>query len=148
MINIYRHTLTPKSSIGSLYFDNVFLCNTLEDPVRDGADMVLQKEEKIYGQTAIPRGCYEVTLGNFHKRGVLLPMLKKVPLYEGIYFHGGNKAEDSLGCIIVGMYDPKVPDFVSSSQDVLKKSFVPKVLDALKRGKLLCTITHGERQAA
>ena len=44
-------------TIGRLYVDGEYFCDTLEDKVRD-----LTRETKVYGKTAIPEGTYEVTL--------------------------------------------------------------------------------------
>jgi len=83
-IDLVRHVFTPRSTIGSLYVDGKFECYTLEDVVRLG--------EKVYGETAIPEGTYEVqiTFSNRFKRD--LPLLLKVPGFEGVRIHPGNFA--------------------------------------------------------
>lgn len=97
----------PKYTIGRLYVNNIYLCDTLEDKVRD-----LTKEPKIYGETAIPAGTYEVDMNTVSpkfknrswakKWGGIVPRLKNVPYFEGVLIHVGNQASDSLGCILVG----------------------------------------------
>lgn len=88
----------------------VRLCDTCEDRVRD-----LPNEPKVYSQTAIPCGTYDITMNvkspkfsNYAKYpwaeefGGYLPRLLNVPYFEGILIHVGNKAEHSAGCILVG----------------------------------------------
>lgn len=94
-------------TIGHLYINNKYFCDTLEDKVRN-----LKKEPKIYGKTAIPEGEYEIDMNtispkfknrNWAKKwGGVVPRLKNVPYFEGVLIHVGNSAEDSLGCILVG----------------------------------------------
>ena len=68
---------------------------TLEDVVRKAG------AAKVPGQTAIPAGRYKLvtTFSPKFGRGVL--MLENVPGFERIYFHGGNTAKDTEGCILV-----------------------------------------------
>lgn len=91
--------LWPKDSytVGRLYVDGELFCNTLEDKVRD-----IEKEGKVYGETAIPYGEYEVVFNYSPKFKRNLPRLLNVPHFEGILIHPGNTAKDSLGCILVG----------------------------------------------
>ena len=109
--------IAKKSSytIGKLYIDGVYQCDTLEDTDRGlTQDMPLSeiKENKIKGVTAIPSGTYDITLNvvspKYSKRsqyksiGGKLPRLLNVPGYEGVLIHIGNTAQDSEGCILVG----------------------------------------------
>lgn len=89
----------PKATytIGILYINGKRFCETLEDKIRD-----LSKEEKIYGETAIPAGRYRVVYNYSPKFKRNLPRLLNVPHFEGILIHPGNTAEDSAGCILVG----------------------------------------------
>lgn len=84
-------------TIGRLYVDDKYFCNTLEDTVRD-----LSKEKKIPGKTAIPYGEYKVVFNWSPKFGRNLPRLLNVPAFDGILIHPGNTANDSAGCILVG----------------------------------------------
>lgn len=101
-----RFALKPTYTIGNFfidYEDNDKLgwehcCETLEDKVRD-----LTKEVKVFGETAIPAGIYKIniTYSNRFKRD--LPLLLNVPQFDGIRIHPGNTAEDTHGCILVGI---------------------------------------------
>lgn len=102
-------------TIGKLYVDGDYFCDTLEDVDRGlSSDMPLSEinEKKVYGKTAIPTGTYKVVMNvvspKFKDRAWAkpwdgkLPRLENVPGYEGVLIHVGNKAEDTLGCILVG----------------------------------------------
>ena len=91
-------------SIGKLYIDGIYFCDTLEDTVRDinHNGKFDNGEVKVYGKTAIPFGKYSVVYTYSPKFKRKLPLLLNVPQFEGIRIHPGNTAEDSLGCILVG----------------------------------------------
>lgn len=121
-------------TIGSLYVDNVFFCDTLEDVDRELLkSMPLDeiKTKKVQHKTAIPRGEYEVTLKvkspKFSQKEQYkfcdgyLPRLKDVPGFDGILIHIGNKPEHSSGCILVG--DNKVKGQVINSTAIFKKLY-------------------------
>lgn len=97
----------PKYTIGKLYIDNQYVCDTLEDTDRgleqkDSLELITKMKQTYPGKTAIPSGTYsiEYTYSNKFKR--LLPLLIDVPGFEGIRIHPGNTSEDTLGCILPG----------------------------------------------
>ena len=96
-LHIYRHTYNTKvdrNIIGDLFIDGVFFCHTLEDEKRaDGL--------KVYGETAIPSGTYNVILSVSNRFKRLMPLLLDVPMFRGIRIHGGNTSKDSHGCPLV-----------------------------------------------
>ena len=102
-------------TIGNLYVDGVFFCNTLEDTDRgltQSMELSELKARKIHGKTAIPSGTYRVVLNEQSPRfkekssyafcNGYLPRLKDVPAYEGVLIHIGNYPRDTEGCILVG----------------------------------------------
>ena len=97
-LRVERLWKKPAYTVGRLFVDGKFFCNTLEDTVRD-----LSNEKKVYGKTAIPYGEYKVVYNWSPKFGRNLPRLLNVPAFEGILIHPGNTADDSAGCILVGM---------------------------------------------
>ena len=109
-------------TIGKLYIDGVYFCDTLEDAVRD---------EKISNQTAIPEGTYRVVLHykspKYSKKkaydwcGGRLPRLLNVPNYDGILIHAGNTIKDTSGCILVG--ENKEVGMVLNSMSTLKRLY-------------------------
>jgi hypothetical protein len=112
--------------------DNHYFSDTLEDVVRDlnkDGDLNDAGEGKVYGKTAIPYGRYEITMKvqspKYSQRASYawckgyLPRLLNVPHFEGILMHGGNSAEDSSGCLLVG--ENKVKGQVINSMATLKR---------------------------
>ena len=125
-LKLKRTALRDTYTIGKLSVDNHYFCDTCEDKVRD-----LSKEVKVYGKTAIPYGRYEITMKvqspKYSQRASYawckgyLPRLLNVPHFEGILMHGGNSAEDSCGCLLVG--ENKVKGKVINSMETLKRLY-------------------------
>lgn len=105
-------------TIGKLYINGEYFCDTLEDMDRrlnQTDDLSVIYSLKVYGKTAIPKGTYKITLdvvspkfsapkyadsyGNIQGK---LPRLLDVPGFEGILIHIGNSHTDTDGCILVG----------------------------------------------
>lgn len=92
-------------TIGKLYIDDVYFCDTLEDKDRNlHQGMLLNdiKRIKVMHQTAIPTGTYKVIVNMSPKFKRLLPRLQNVPAFDGILIHRGNTDKDTSGCILVG----------------------------------------------
>jgi hypothetical protein len=102
-------------TIGHLYIDGVYFCDTIEDTdrgLRQSLPESVNRSKKRFGATAIPTGRYQVTLGvkspKFSKKkqydfcGGYLPRLINVPAFEGVLIHIGNTANDTDGCLLVG----------------------------------------------
>ena len=114
-LKLKRIALKKEYTIGRLYIDGKYFCDTLEDTVRDlnKNGKFVNGEKKIAGLTAIPYGKYEVTLKVRSPRyskiqkymdfcGGYMPRLLKVLDFEGILMHPGTTAKDSAGCILIG----------------------------------------------
>lgn len=86
-------------TIGKLYIDGIYFCDTLEDTVRIKDCNCIYK---IYGETAIPEGEYDIKIIE-RSNGILTPMLINVPCFNGILIHSGNDEDDTEGCILVGI---------------------------------------------
>lgn len=97
-IQVIRHTLNSKYTIGRMYLDGKYFCDTLEDPVR----RLKTAKDKVAGDTAIPAGTYTVTMTVSPRFKRVLPRLHNVPFFEGVLIHRGNTAKDTEGCILVG----------------------------------------------
>lgn len=114
-ILLKRIAKLPSYTIGKLYIDDRYICDTLEDTDRALTQSMSIEEirsKKVYGKTAIPLGTYKISLDvvsqKFKDRSWArpyngkIPRLLNVPGYEGVLIHPGNKPEDTLGCILVG----------------------------------------------
>lgn len=110
ILSLERIFKCPEYTIGKLYVDGHYFCDTLEDPVRplpsSCPDTARGKPctcvEKVYARTAIPAGEYRVSMEHSTRFGRRLPLLHRVPHFLGILLHPGNDADDSAGCILVG----------------------------------------------
>jgi hypothetical protein len=103
-LTLKRIALRPTYTIGKLYIDDVYFCDTIEDTVRD-----LNKngkfdngEKKVYSKTAIPYGTYEIKWTYSPRFKKYTPQLMNVPSFEGIRIHAGNTSADTEGCLILG----------------------------------------------
>lgn len=132
-IKVKRIYRGPEYTIGHLYVNDVYVCDTLEDRDR-GLDYRMSlskiKAKKIAGKTAIPTGIYRMTLDvkspkfgskAFYKEVCdgYLPRLIGVPGYDGVLIHVGNTQNDTDGCILVG-YN-KVKGQIIDSRNAFKK---------------------------
>ncbi len=127
---VRRKEFTERSTIGELYVDGALHCYTLEDKVRpDGT--------KIYGETAIPFGRYEVLVSFSEHFKKDMPLLVNVPNFDGVRIHGGNTAADTLGCILVGRL--KGEDRISDCKPVFD-SLLEKIKLAIPSKKCFITI--------
>ena len=122
-----RDFFTTESTTGVLSIDGDFQCFILED-----VDRKLETGgKKIYGQTAIPRGIYPVSISYSPRFRKPLPLLSGVPGFEGIRIHSGNTAADTEGCLIVGA--SRTLNRVKTSRDAFSRLFA-KIKAALDGG--------------
>lgn len=115
-IKIERKWKKSTYTIGRLYVNGVYFCNTLEDKdrgLKSTDSLSIIKSKKVYGETAIPSGTYEIMMNVVSPKykavkwikdlcGGKMPRLKGIPGFDGILIHTGNSALDSYGCILVG----------------------------------------------
>lgn len=121
-LKLQRLYFKPEYTIGKLYLNDVYFCDTLEDTYRD-----LTKEPKVYGMTCIPFGTYKVVLSYSEKFKQVLPELVDVPLFKDIKIHAGNFPRDTDGCIIVG-YNTIKGGVVNSKETIVK--LIEKIKDS------------------
>lgn len=139
-------------TIGKLFINNVFFCNTLEDKDRgltSAMSIVKLKAIKKAAITAIPSGTYNVRMDIVSPKysskewyvkncnGARMPRLENVPGYVGVLIHPGNTAEETEGCILVGKND--VVGKVTKSKDYFLQLY-NKIYTAYKKGEKI-TIT-------
>lgn len=116
-----RNNGATDCTFGKLYINDVFECYTLED---------VERENKVYGKTAIPVGNYRVvvTMSNRFKRS--LPLLLDVPNFSGVRIHPGNTSADTEGCILVGDKVDIRSNYLGQSRVAFNRIFT-KIEDAL-----------------
>ena len=121
-------------TIGRLYVDGNYCCDTIEDRDRglsQSLPVSVNIAKKRKGMTAIPTGRYRVTLEVKSPRfskfksyawcDGYLPRLINVPAFDGILIHAGNTAANTDGCLLVG--ENKVVGKVLNSMDTLKRLY-------------------------
>ena len=103
---IIRDTFTEESTIGELYLNGEWLCDTLELPYRDNQRSI----------SCIPAGQYKVRLRTAKEsstRNYLHLLVEDVKDRKYILVHIGNFPKDTRGCILVG---------IGREQDLVKNS--------------------------
>lgn len=130
-----RRYKSPLYTIGSLYINNNYFSDTIEDTVRDynkDGDLEDAGETKIFGETAIPYGTYKVELTMSPKFKRILPLVKNVRHFTGIRIHRGNTAGDSHGCILPGENKEKGRVLFSTKYEM---KLIERILGAVKNGE-------------
>jgi hypothetical protein len=127
-----RKFLGAEYTIGSLYIDSEYFCDTLEDKDRELTQTMSLDEIrriKIPHETAIPTGVCKVVVNMLRAKKCMLPRLLDVSGFSGILIHRRNTKNDSSGCILVGenkvngkvinstMYEKRFVEILSSSNE-------------------------------
>lgn len=125
-MNIILNRIAKKAkyTIGKLYINDKYFCDTLEDTDRGLTQSMTEQQigsKKVYGETAIPTGTYRIIISYSNKFKKQMPLLLNVPGFAGIRIHSGNTEKDSLGCILVGKN--KAVGKVLESRDTYSKLF-------------------------
>lgn len=133
-LELKRIARKPTYTIGHLYIDGTYFCDTIEDTDRDlNRNGIFDgPERKIPSETAIPNGTYEITMKVTSPKFSLkadykwwpqarLPRLLNVPHFEGILIHAGSTERSSAGCIIVGCNT--IVGRVTQSMETCKKLY-------------------------
>lgn len=136
-LTLIRDLKTNRFSAGELHINGQFQCWTLED-----ADRGLNASDcsgKVYGETAIPVGRYEVVISFSNRFQKYMPLLLSVPCFEGIRIHSGNRPADTEGCILVGR-ERSAGGTVSQSR-VAFSELMAKLKKVEKKEKIFIEIT-------
>lgn len=139
-ITVKRVAKKEAYTIGKLYIDGKYFCDTLEDRDRGLAQsMPLSeiKKIKVKHQTAIPTGTYQVAWNYSPKYRRMMPQILNVPGFEGVRIHSGNSQQDTSGCILLGKNS--VVGKVLNSRVTINK-FYPLIKEACKNNKVTITI--------
>ena len=138
-LELKRIALKPNYTIGKLFINGTYYCDTIEDKVID-----LNKNgkfddglSKVMHQTAIPYGTFKVVVNYSPKFKRELPRLLDVPYFEVILIHNGNDQNSSSGCIIIG--ENKTVGKVTNSTFYMN-NLTARIKDAQNKGETI-TIT-------
>lgn len=114
-IKVKRKWKKEAYTIGKMYINGEYICDTLEDKDRGLTSNMSVAQicgVKVHGETAIPTGRYLVDMKTVSPRfggraqyqfcKGRLPRLCNTPGYQGVLIHIGNTAKDTDGCILVG----------------------------------------------
>lgn len=85
--------------------NNKILCDTLEDRIRDingDGDLDDKDEDKVYGETAIPYGTYDLEVTYSPTFDMDMVLIKGVKDFTGVRFHWGSTVKNTYGCVLVG----------------------------------------------
>lgn len=135
-LHVIRTTFTDQSSVGELHINGKFYCFTLEDVDRDlRAEMPLAdiRAHKLFAQTAVPTGSYEVILNWSDRFKKQLPLLLRVPGWEGVRIHSGNFPHQTEGCILLGK--TKLDNMVGVSNKTFE-AFMVEIRKAARKEKI------------
>ena len=138
-LTLKRIALRQTYTIGKLYIDDVYFCDTIEDTVRDinKNGKFDNGEKKVHSKTAIPYGTYEIKWTYSPRFKKYTPQLMNVPSFEGIRIHAGNTSADTEGCLIIG--ENKQVGKVLNSRATINK-FYPIIKKACSKGKVTIEI--------
>lgn len=89
MLVLKRIFQNDKYTIGKLYLNDTYLCDTLEPP-------------KYVNHPCIEKGTYRIGYQYSNKFGRNMPFLLNVNGRVGIMIHPGNYPKDTQGCILLG----------------------------------------------
>lgn len=119
-LKIIREYKGDTYTIGRMYINGQYFCDTLEDKdrgLKQTTPLLEIKKIKVQHETAIPTGKYKIVINTSPKFGRILPRLLNVPGFNGILIHRGNTDKDSSGCILVGENKVKGKVINSSSYE-------------------------------
>jgi len=137
-LTLKRIARRAEYTIGRLYIDGRYFCDTLED-----YDRLHFGGIKVAGRTAIPAGTYQLNFTYSPRFGRkepyhtlsngLLPIVVNVPQFSGVRIHIGNSASDTEGCILVGRN--REVGRVLQSRDTYTALIRDYIKPAFKRGE-------------
>jgi hypothetical protein len=144
-LTLERRFLGDDYTVGSLYINSEYFCDTFEDVDRGLSQSMTPveiKEMTIPHKTAIPTGVYTVIVNMSHKKR-MLPKLPDVPGFSGILIHKSNTKSDSSGCILVGESKEKGKIFNSTLYEKLLVEILTKTQETGE--KITIRIMYDER---
>lgn len=142
ILTLTRTQSTSHETLGQLYLDQELFCDTIEPP---------SQPNTIHPKGCISEGWYEINITHSPKFKRLLPILRRVPNFEGIRIHAGNNCHHTAGCILVGerewrrSNDQKIQPILVQSRKT-ETILVEQLLNAQKKHETIyihiTTATH------
>ena len=146
-IEVIRQHFSEICTIGELKIagDDILLY-TLEDCDRrlsqtDSIEDI--KKMKVFGQTCIPYGRYEVAMTYSDRFKQVMPLLLNVKGFEGIRIHAGNTSADTIGCVLVGYGKDVLNNKIVQSRSAIAELYM-LINEAIKKEKVFITIKKQE----
>ena len=124
LIEVKRLYKKADYTIGKMYINGEYICDTLEDTDRGLTSIMTLseiKEVKEYGCTAIPTGRYPIAYTYSARFKKHLPLLLNVPAFEGVRIHPFNTSKETEGCIGPGICDNPDKDWIRDSSKTFAK---------------------------
>jgi hypothetical protein len=136
-LNLKRIQKAGAYTEGKLYIDGKYFCDTLEDTERP----LNTVNDKVYSETAIPAGTYEVQRYMSPKFQQYMPLLLNVPYFSGILIHSGTNPGHTAGCILVG---EKLSDgrLNGNTTQKISKDLRERIFAAIDSGKKVTIAIH------
>lgn len=104
-LKLIRNKSNKEYTEGKFYIDGAYFCDTLEDKdrgLKQSMSVSEIKKLKVYGETCIPYGTYDVVLSYSPKFKKIMPEVLKVKGFTGIRIHNGSYTYHTYGCPLVG----------------------------------------------
>lgn len=151
-IKVYRAFKKDSYTIGKLFINDVYFCDTCEDKDRGlKQDMTESniKTLKVYGQTAIPTGEYSIKMTYSPKFAKTswgkkydgkVPQIVNVKGFDGIRIHPGSNELQTSGCILLG--ENKQKGKVLNSTSFYYKLLDMYIIPAIKNGESIKLIIY------
>lgn len=133
-ITVKRRKPENGCTISEVFVNGIKQCYMLEDVVRPSG-------QKVFGETAIPAGTYQVANTYSPRFGKYLPLLLNVPGFAGVRIHPGNYAKDTEGCLLPGTAIAPGNAMVTNSRVAFEALFA-KIKVAEKKERITLTITN------
>ncbi len=146
IIEVKRFYDNNESTLGLISIDGQFECFSLEDTFR---------MNKVAGKSRIPAGVYPLVLreaGGMHNRykkrfprfhkGML--WIKNIPNFKFVYFHIGNRHQNTKGCVLTANMALKNGTVLQSTDAYTE--FYKKVCDGVINGKWSYVIIRDEER--
>ena len=117
-IKVERKARKSRYTIGKVYVDGKYFCDSLEDTDRGVTQLMPfvstggikgywvkpdgSRVEKVCGKTAIPTGIYDACSYYWPKFGSYVVQLLRVGGFTGILLHNGMIEDNTEGCVLLG----------------------------------------------